>query len=111
MRARAGRGDGEQFGADIDEAAKQDLFAFEFRAAFGHGMKEPASESAAGAVRIAEMSLENRRDRAIRTDRSRHREPLLRIPAGIEQARIERGFEPLAYRKPRIKRSSADFQM
>ena len=46
MSARAGGGDGKEFGDDIDEAAKEDLFAFQLRPVFRHGMKEPASESA-----------------------------------------------------------------
>ena len=63
--AGAGRGDREHFGANIDKAAEQDLFALELRPEFCHGMEETARELAAGCLCVAEMFLQDRRHWAI----------------------------------------------
>src|SRR5258706_5557271 len=65
VSARAGRADGEEFGADIDKAAKEDLFAFEFGTEFGHSMEKAARQFTAGFRGVAEGAPKHRRNGAI----------------------------------------------
>src|SRR5580658_9025013 len=51
--AQTGRGDGEQFGADLHEAAEEQLLSLQFRAVAEHGVEERPRQSPAGSRGIA----------------------------------------------------------
>src|SRR5690242_1064686 len=94
-------GDREDFGADLDETAEQKLLPFEFRTVADHRMKEGAAELAAHAGGETEMTGQN----AWSVERGAggvdfekfQREPLFRIPFGIETGGFDGGTETFAH--------------
>jgi hypothetical protein len=56
LGSEAGRSDGKNFGADVNEAAKQKLLTFKFGAIPNHGVEHRTGEPAAGTSGVAEMA-------------------------------------------------------
>src|SRR5262249_33818763 len=86
LRSRVGAqttgGDGEEFSPDINETAKQDLLAFEFRAEADHGVEQGSREFSTRACGVTHVLHEL----AIHAGGIHGIEwqPLPRIPAGIK---------------------------
>src|SRR5207248_9729734 len=92
---------GEQFGADVDQAAQEALLAFELALPTGHPVERLASELAGGALDVPEVAGQ-RTEVAVRAGSLSLAGDQRRQPAGVEAARLRGGARLAAHGRVRV---------